>query len=296
MRAQPWAELEDVESAGPEARCAELELRRAVFEVVRSLPPRYGLAIHLHFGIGCQPCGTMEELGALLGGVTGSRAQQVLARALRMLRHPSRSLRLREHVSDETREEWEGARREWVRRASEYQAKRLELEQAHSAWTCPACGKWHASKPDECECGRARERRATHADRVRALTQLMTLSRLQLTPTAEGLVIESTPRPDNVPPLGRAFTVYTPQGLLAELEARERAATRAADIRIGAHVKLTNGNTHRVLEAPRSYGGELLVKLAPSSSSSAPFLLAPIRLIADVHAAPRLVQSQSGAG
>ena len=73
------------------ARVSELE---AESHMLASLPPREAQVLKMRFGIGERSKHTLEEVGNDFD-VTRERIRQIEAKALRKLRHPSRSSALR---------------------------------------------------------------------------------------------------------------------------------------------------------------------------------------------------------
>ena len=74
---------------------AKLFLRGQVEGVLSTLSPRERRVVELRFGLDGDKLYTLSEIGAELG-VTRERIRQIETKALRKLRHPSRSKRLRE--------------------------------------------------------------------------------------------------------------------------------------------------------------------------------------------------------
>lgn len=72
-------------------------LREDMAEVLCTLSPRERDVLMLRFGMDDGRQRTLEEVGTLFG-VTRERIRQIEAKALRKLRHPNRSKRLREYV------------------------------------------------------------------------------------------------------------------------------------------------------------------------------------------------------
>ncbi len=69
-------------------------LKEQLREVVHELPPREETVIRLRYGLDDEIPKTLEQVGARLG-VTRERVRQIEAKALRRLRHPKYSSRLR---------------------------------------------------------------------------------------------------------------------------------------------------------------------------------------------------------
>lgn len=90
--------IEDEESPPPVDVVAKELLKEQVRELLNSLPPRHAKALRLRFGLGDNlRAHTLEEVGNKLG-VTRERARQIIGEALRGLRHPSRSRKLRDYL------------------------------------------------------------------------------------------------------------------------------------------------------------------------------------------------------
>ena len=77
------------------ATAVQLRVRRAL----ASLTPREERVLRLRFGIGMNTEHTLEEVGQQLS-VTRERIRQIEAKALRKLKHPSRSRSLRNFLND----------------------------------------------------------------------------------------------------------------------------------------------------------------------------------------------------
>jgi RNA polymerase primary sigma factor len=69
-------------------------MREIVKEVLDSLTPREAKVLRMRFGIEMNTDHTLEEVGKQFD-VTRERIRQIEAKALRKLRHPSRSEKLR---------------------------------------------------------------------------------------------------------------------------------------------------------------------------------------------------------
>jgi len=90
--------IEDTSVVSPAHSAASAMLRDEVSDVLRTLTPREAKVIRLRFGLtedGAQR--TLEEVGAFFN-VTRERIRQIEAKALRKLRHPTRSRRLKAYT------------------------------------------------------------------------------------------------------------------------------------------------------------------------------------------------------
>ena len=86
--------IEDKNTASPVESVINIDLSEQVNEVLGSLTPREERVLRMRFGIGEKSDHTLEEVGQDFE-VTRERIRQIEAKALRKLRHPSRSKRLR---------------------------------------------------------------------------------------------------------------------------------------------------------------------------------------------------------
>ena len=89
--------IEDKDADAPVKTVAHELLREDLAEVLGSLSARERDVLRLRFGIDDGKQRTLEEVGQLFG-VTRERIRQIEAKALRKLRHPNRSKRLKEYV------------------------------------------------------------------------------------------------------------------------------------------------------------------------------------------------------
>lgn len=89
--------IEDREAQTPATSVTQELLRDDIIEVMAGLSPRERDVLRLRFGLDDGRQRTLEEVGQLFG-VTRERIRQIEAKALRKLRHPNRSRRLREYI------------------------------------------------------------------------------------------------------------------------------------------------------------------------------------------------------
>jgi RNA polymerase primary sigma factor len=89
----------DKRVASPSEAVINLNLREQTAEVLKTLSPREEKIIKMRFGLMDGSEHTLEEVGAQFA-VTRERIRQIEAKALRKLRHPSRSQRLRAFLED----------------------------------------------------------------------------------------------------------------------------------------------------------------------------------------------------
>ncbi len=86
--------IEDMSTMAPVDAAVYASLRDATKEVLESLTPREAKVLRMRFGIEMNTDHTLEEVGKQFD-VTRERIRQIEAKALRKLRHPTRSERLR---------------------------------------------------------------------------------------------------------------------------------------------------------------------------------------------------------
>jgi RNA polymerase primary sigma factor len=89
--------LEDKEMPNPEEVAAGLILREQLEEMLADLGEREREVLRLRFGLEDGHAHTLEDVGKRFG-VTRERIRQIEAKALRKLRHPSRSRRLKDFL------------------------------------------------------------------------------------------------------------------------------------------------------------------------------------------------------
>ena len=91
--------VKDESSMSPEEYAINEVLKDEIQEVLCTLTPREEEVLKLRFGLHGGTCHTLEEVGNMFG-VTRERIRQIEAKALRKLRHPSRSRKLKDYLSD----------------------------------------------------------------------------------------------------------------------------------------------------------------------------------------------------
>jgi DNA-binding CsgD family transcriptional regulator len=121
---------------GPDEITALHELRAAIDRTLGSLTPREALVVRRYYGFEGDGC-TYDELGEQLG-ISGGRIHQIIAKALRKLRHPSRRKILRPYVDLDQKIEAankEAARAQMIEaiRDAEEQRAREEEQRAREA-------------------------------------------------------------------------------------------------------------------------------------------------------------------
>ena len=89
--------IEDQSAISPMDSATNASLSEIVREILASLTPREAKVLMMRFGIGMNTDHTLEEVGKQFD-VTRERIRQIEAKALRKLRHPSRSERLRSFI------------------------------------------------------------------------------------------------------------------------------------------------------------------------------------------------------
>lgn len=91
--------IEDKNTLQPLEATIQTNLRQSCTAVLSTLSPREERVLRMRFGIGMNSDHTLEEVG-LQFAVTRERIRQIEAKALRKLKHPSRSRRLRSFLED----------------------------------------------------------------------------------------------------------------------------------------------------------------------------------------------------
>ena len=91
--------IKDERNMSPEEYAENELLKDEISEVLLTLTEREEKVIRLRFGLEDGKSRTLEEVGQMFG-VTRERIRQIEAKALRKLRHPSRSRKLKDYISD----------------------------------------------------------------------------------------------------------------------------------------------------------------------------------------------------
>jgi RNA polymerase primary sigma factor len=91
--------IQDVNAIQPIDAAIQSNLRETTTRVLASLTPREERVLRMRFGIGMNTDHTLEEVGQQFS-VTRERIRQIEAKALRKLKHPSRSRKLRSFLDN----------------------------------------------------------------------------------------------------------------------------------------------------------------------------------------------------
>lgn len=89
--------IEDEDAPAPAEAASFMLLKEQLEEVLDSLTQREERVLRLRFGLDDGRARTLEEVGQVFG-VTRERIRQIEAKALRKLRHPSRSKKLKDYL------------------------------------------------------------------------------------------------------------------------------------------------------------------------------------------------------
>ena len=89
--------IEDCDSPAPEDQVSKTLLREQLDKVLHTLTPREESVLKLRFGLEDGRPRTLEEVGKVFD-ITRERIRQIEAKALRKLRHPSRSRHLKNYI------------------------------------------------------------------------------------------------------------------------------------------------------------------------------------------------------
>ncbi|MEG0026175.1 MAG: RNA polymerase sigma factor RpoD [Bacilli bacterium] len=91
--------IKDERNMGPEEYATNELLKDEISEVLLTLTEREEKVVRLRFGLEDGKSRTLEEVGQMFG-VTRERIRQIEAKALRKLRHPSRSRKLKDYMTE----------------------------------------------------------------------------------------------------------------------------------------------------------------------------------------------------
>ena len=89
--------IKDEDSPSPQDAASYTMLKEQLTDVMKTLTPREAKVLRLRFGLDDGKARTLEEVGKQFN-VTRERIRQIEAKALRKLRHPSRSKKLKEYM------------------------------------------------------------------------------------------------------------------------------------------------------------------------------------------------------
>ena len=92
--------IEDVNIESPLDAATNTGLSEATQKILNTLTPREAKVLRMRFGINMNTDHTLEEVGKQFD-VTRERIRQIEAKALRKLRHPSRSEQLRSFLEEQ---------------------------------------------------------------------------------------------------------------------------------------------------------------------------------------------------
>ena len=89
--------IEDKDVENPSNQTQFKRLQDEIIGILKTLPPREQDVLKMRFGLDDGYSLTLEEVG-LYFNVTRERIRQIEAKALRRLRHPKRSRRLKDYL------------------------------------------------------------------------------------------------------------------------------------------------------------------------------------------------------
>ncbi len=102
----PCVPMMEGEHVDPHEELFKKEFIAVVQKVLETLTPKEIKVLQMRFGIGLTQEHTLEEIGVVFG-VTRERIRQIEGKALRYMKNPGRSDKLRELVTYETRRRYE---------------------------------------------------------------------------------------------------------------------------------------------------------------------------------------------
>lgn len=122
----------------PEEELSKKEMVGVVGEVLEGLTPREAKVLYLRFGIGLTQDYTLEEVGTRFD-VTRERIRQIESKALRKIKHPSRSDKLREllgyyQTASKKKADEESAKARWERERAKAEERRKAEAEAKIAY------------------------------------------------------------------------------------------------------------------------------------------------------------------
>jgi RNA polymerase primary sigma factor len=91
--------IEDRESDNPATKTSYTLLQELIDEVLSTLPEKEQKVLRMRFGLDDGYSHTLEEVGYVFN-VTRERIRQIEAKALRRLKHPTRSKKLRDYLEN----------------------------------------------------------------------------------------------------------------------------------------------------------------------------------------------------
>ena len=91
--------IEDTNALIPVDAAVQNALKSSTTKVLATLTPREERVLRMRFGIGMNTDHTLEEVGQQFS-VTRERIRQIEAKALRKLKHPSRSRQLKSFLDN----------------------------------------------------------------------------------------------------------------------------------------------------------------------------------------------------
>ena len=91
--------IEDGDTMSPDEAAAQSNMREITTRALASVTPREERILRMRFGIGMNKEHTLDEIGRLFA-ITRERIRQIEAKALRKLKHPSRSKMLRSFIDN----------------------------------------------------------------------------------------------------------------------------------------------------------------------------------------------------
>ena len=89
--------IEDTKTVAPDNAAAQAMLREQLIQALHKLTPREEKVIRLRYGLDDGKQRTLEEVGREFN-VTRERIRQIEAKALRKLRNPTKSKKLRDYL------------------------------------------------------------------------------------------------------------------------------------------------------------------------------------------------------